>query len=58
MLPRSSDTVRITEIAGLGLHKISYKKLLDGFDSLLFHLEDYMYSFISFTGLSVVRPLN
>ena len=24
----------------------------------LIHIEDYMFSFISFTGLSVVRPLN
>ena len=51
MSPWGSDpvTVSVTEIAGLGLHKISYKKLLGGFNSLLFHLEDYIYSFISFT---------
>ena len=43
-------------IAGLALHKISYKKLLHGFDLSSFHLEDYMLHFVY--GLSVVRPLN
>ncbi len=39
---RGADPLCVTEIAGLCLHKISYKKKIrGGFDSLLFHLEDY-----------------
>ena len=59
MSPRSRDSVSVNEIAGLWVYiTFHIKKLLDRFDSLLFHLEDYMCSFISFTGLSVARPLN
>ena len=59
--PRGSDTVigSVTETAGLGLHTISYKKnfAVDLINCCLI-LKIIMYKFISFTGLSVVRPLN